>query len=103
MCKLVVANIAEIYKAYKTGNYKPMDANKDLYSSPVYKKCTESLILILICYRTESEERIEGRIKIKICEWVNISEINGGVYVIVCLTEYELLHNIQTQFQIVSE
>lgn len=31
------------------------------------------------------EERIEGRIKI--CEWLDISETNG-VYDIVCLTEY---------------
>ncbi|KAF4381966.1 hypothetical protein F8388_014091 [Cannabis sativa] len=85
-CAMVVANIAEIYKAYKAGNYKPMDAIKELYSSPAFKKCIESPILILTHGdMLSTEERIEGRIKIS--EWLNISE-TSGVYDIVCLTEY---------------
>ncbi|PON72435.1 P-loop containing nucleoside triphosphate hydrolase [Trema orientale] len=85
-CAMVVANVAEIYKAYKAGNYKPLDAIKELYCSPAFKKCIENPILILTHGdMLSTEERIEGRTKI--CEWLNISE-TSGVYDIVCLTEY---------------
>lgn len=40
-CAMVVANVAEIYKSYKAGNYKPLDAIKELYCSPAFKKCSK--------------------------------------------------------------
>lgn len=38
-CAMVVANMEEIYKAYKAGNYKPLEATKELYCSTAFKKC----------------------------------------------------------------
>lgn len=38
-CAMVVANIAEIYKAYKAEDYKSLEATKELYCSIAFKKC----------------------------------------------------------------
>ncbi|KAL5560959.1 hypothetical protein UlMin_030706 [Ulmus minor] len=88
-CAMVVVNIAEIYKAFKAGDLKPLEATRELYLSSAFKRCTENPILILTHGDLLStEERIEGRILI--CECLGISEITG-VYDVVCLTEYGFL------------
>ncbi|GMN52354.1 hypothetical protein TIFTF001_021499 [Ficus carica] len=84
-CAMVVANIAEIYKAYKAGDYKSLKATKELYCSIAFKKFENPILILTHGDMLTTEERIEGRIKI--CEWLDISETNG-VYDIVCLTEY---------------
>ncbi|KAH7517007.1 hypothetical protein FEM48_Zijuj09G0016300 [Ziziphus jujuba var. spinosa] len=88
-CPMVVVNMMEIYKAFKAGDSKPLEATKKLYCSPAFRKCTENPILILTHGdMLSTEERIEGRLKI--CEYLGISE-TSGVYDIVCLTEYGFL------------
>ncbi|XVE73386.1 hypothetical protein DITRI_Ditri11bG0113900 [Diplodiscus trichospermus] len=88
-CVMVVANMAEIYKALKAGDVKPLDATRQLFCSPALRKSNENPLLILTHGDLLStEERIDGRLKI--CERLGISERNG-VYDIVCLTEYGFL------------
>ncbi|KAL9435590.1 hypothetical protein AB3S75_021794 [Citrus x aurantiifolia] len=83
---MVVSNIAEIYKALKAGDSKPLDATKRLFSAPGLRKCNENPILILTHGdMLSTEERLDARLKI--CEYLGVSEISG-VYDIVCLTEY---------------
>ncbi|XVF32850.1 hypothetical protein REPUB_Repub17cG0118100 [Reevesia pubescens] len=85
-CVMVVANIAEIYKAFKAGDLKPLEAIRQLFCSPALRKSNENPLLILTHGDLLStEERIDGRLKI--CECLGISETNG-VYDILCLTEY---------------
>ena len=38
-CVIVVANVAEIYTAYKAGDFNPLEATKELFCSPVFKRC----------------------------------------------------------------
>lgn len=86
---MVVANVAEIYKALKAGDLKPLEATKQLFSSPALRKSNENPILILTHGDLLSvEERMDGRLKI--CEHLGVSETNG-VYDTVCLTEYGFL------------
>lgn len=40
-CAMVVVNAAEVYVALKAANHKPLDAVKELYRSPVFKKWGE--------------------------------------------------------------
>ncbi|XWS36133.1 hypothetical protein CRYUN_Cryun20dG0058400 [Craigia yunnanensis] len=88
-CVMVVANIAEIYKALKAGDLKPIEATRQLFCSPALRKSNENPLLILTHGDLLStEERIDGRLKI--CECLDISETNG-VYEILCLTEYGFL------------
>ncbi|XP_021279818.1 uncharacterized protein LOC110413371 [Herrania umbratica] len=88
-CVMVVANIAEIYKALKAGDFKPLEATRQLFCSPALRKSNENPLLVLTHGDLLStEERIDGRLKI--CECLDISESNG-VYDIVCLTEYGFL------------
>ncbi|XWS76619.1 hypothetical protein CRYUN_Cryun01aG0192400 [Craigia yunnanensis] len=64
---MVVANIAEIYKALKAGNLKPLEATRQLFCSPALRKSNENPLLILTHGDLLStEERIDGRLKI--CE-----------------------------------
>ncbi|MBA0670084.1 hypothetical protein Goklo_029501 [Gossypium klotzschianum] len=85
-CVMVVANIAQIYKALKAGDLKPLEATRQLFSFPALRKSKENPLLILTHGDLLStEERIEGRMKI--CEHLEISETNG-VYDILCLNEY---------------
>lgn len=86
---MVVANIAEIYKASKAGDFKALEAIRELFCSSVLRISNESPLLILTHGdMLSTEERIDGRLKI--CEWLGISETTG-VYDIVCLTEYGYL------------
>ncbi|KAG6645008.1 hypothetical protein I3843_08G089100 [Carya illinoinensis] len=86
---MVVANTAEIYRASKAGDFKPLEAIRELLCCPVLKKTNENPLLILTHGdMLSTEERIEGRLKI--CEWLGISETTG-VYDIVCLTQYGYL------------
>ncbi|KAK3194210.1 hypothetical protein Dsin_025520 [Dipteronia sinensis] len=85
-CAMAVANVAEISKALKVGDSKPLEATKRLFCAPDFRKCNENPILILTHGDLLSaEERMEARLKI--CESLDISESNG-VYDVVCLTEY---------------
>ncbi|GMI69457.1 hypothetical protein HRI_000615000 [Hibiscus trionum] len=85
-CVMVVANIAHIYKALKAGDFKPLEATRQLFCSPALRKSNENPLLILTHGDLLSiEERIDGRLKI--CECLEISETNG-VYDILCLNEY---------------
>ncbi|KAF5190009.1 P-loop containing nucleoside triphosphate hydrolases superfamily protein [Thalictrum thalictroides] len=86
---LVVANLAEIYKALMKGDSKPLLSTKELFYCPAIRKCNENPILILTHGdMLTTEERIDGRIKI--CELLGISETTG-TYDIVCLTEHGFL------------
>ncbi|KAF5745899.1 hypothetical protein HS088_TW06G00064 [Tripterygium wilfordii] len=88
-CVMVVANMAEIYKALKAGDSKPLEATRELFCSRALRMCNEKPILILTHGdMLTTEERIDGRLKI--CKRLDISETNG-VYDIVCLTEYGFL------------
>ncbi|OMO82048.1 putative ATP binding protein [Corchorus olitorius] len=88
-CVMFVANIAEIYKALKAGDIKPLEATRQLFCSPALRKSNENPLLILTHGDLlMAEERIDGRLKI--CEYLDITETNG-VYDIVCLTEYGFL------------
>lgn len=46
-CAMVVADVAEIYNAYKAGDYKPLEATKELFCSPAFKKCGKVSFLFL--------------------------------------------------------
>lgn len=88
-CVMVVANLAEIYRAFKGGDLNPLEATRELFYCAALKKCNENPILILTHGdMLSTEERIEGRLKI--CEVLRVSETTG-VYDIVCLTEYGFL------------
>ncbi|XWS46588.1 hypothetical protein CRYUN_Cryun14cG0081200 [Craigia yunnanensis] len=88
-CVMVVANIAEIYKALKAGDLKLLEATRHLFCCPTLRKSNENSLLILTHGDLLStEEWIDGRLKI--CECSDISETNG-VDDIVCLTEYGFL------------
>ncbi|CAN6561611.1 unnamed protein product [Malus baccata var. baccata] len=93
-CAMVVANMAEIYKAFQAGDSKPMDATKQLFCSVnnaftnIYND--ESTILILTHGdMLTTEERIEGRLKI--CECLGVSETSGVYDIVTCLSEYGFL------------
>jgi hypothetical protein len=40
-CAMVVANIAEIYNAYKAGDFKPLEAIRELFCSPLLRKSSK--------------------------------------------------------------
>ncbi|KAL4379160.1 hypothetical protein GQ457_02G002360 [Hibiscus cannabinus] len=85
-CVMVVANIAHIYISLKAGDFKPLEATRQLFCSPALRKSNENPLLILTHGDLLStEERIDGRLKI--CECLEISGTNG-VYDILCLNEY---------------
>lgn len=47
---LVVADVAEIYKALLAGDSKPLEATKELFYSPSIRKCSKFIIIIVnIC------------------------------------------------------
>ncbi|CAK9171793.1 unnamed protein product [Ilex paraguariensis] len=86
---MVVANVAEIYKALKASDSNPLEALRQLFCSPALRKRNEDPILILTHGdKLSMEDRIDGRLKI--CEYLGIMETTG-VYDIVCITEYGLL------------
>ncbi|CAK7348371.1 unnamed protein product [Dovyalis caffra] len=86
---MVVVNIAEVHKALKASDSKPLEATTELFHSPALRNCNENPILILTHGDLlTTEERID--IRLRLCERLGISETNG-VYDIVCLTEYGFL------------
>ncbi|KAF8376828.1 hypothetical protein HHK36_031494 [Tetracentron sinense] len=88
-CAIVVANVADIYKALQKGDSKPLEATRELFWCPSLRKCNENPLLILTHGDLLSaKERIDGRLKI--CEFLGVSETTG-TYDIVCLTEHGLL------------
>lgn len=114
-CVMLVANMAEIYKAFKAGDSNLIEATRQLFCSSAFRNCGKLISLVIrgngnLIYRSmmvlhnaddekpililthgdmlSTEERIEGRLKI--CESVGVSETTG-VYDIVCLTEYGFL------------
>lgn len=40
-CAMVVANVAEIYRALKAGDWKPLEATKELFLSPALRRCSK--------------------------------------------------------------
>ncbi|CDO98801.1 unnamed protein product [Coffea canephora] len=88
-CAMVVANLAEIHKAFRSGDLKPVEAIRALFQYPCIQKCNESPILILTHGdMLSTEDRINSRLKI--CEYMGISETSGA-YDIACLTEQGIL------------
>lgn len=47
---MVVANIAEIYRASKAGDFKPLEAIRELLCCPVLKKSSKSYIILKFVY-----------------------------------------------------
>lgn len=75
-CVMVVANIAQIYKALKAGDLKPLEATRQLFSFPALRKSKENPLLILTHGDLLStEERSDGRMKI--CEHLGTSRNIG--------------------------
>lgn len=95
-CVLVVANLAEIYKAYKCGDLKPLQAIRDLFHCPSVRKSNENPILILTHGDMLSgEDRMNGRVKV--CEYLGVSETMGA-YDIACITEQGILPDEVTSY-----
>lgn len=88
-CVLVVANLAETYKALKCGDLAPVQAIREIFHCPSIRKSNENPILILTHGDMLSmEDRINGRLKV--CEYLGASETKGA-YDIACLTEHGIL------------
>ncbi|XP_004300478.1 PREDICTED: uncharacterized protein LOC101306923 [Fragaria vesca subsp. vesca] len=89
-CVMLVANMAEIYKAFKAGDSNLIEATRQLFCSSAFRNCDDEKPILILTHgdMLSTEERIEGRLKI--CEYVGVSETTG-VYDIVCLTEYGFL------------
>ncbi|CAK9145624.1 unnamed protein product [Ilex paraguariensis] len=88
-CVMVLANLEEIYKAFNSGDLKPLEATRDLFHCPSMRKSNENPILILTHGdRLTTDERINGRLII--CEYLGVSETTGA-YDIQCLTEQGIL------------
>ncbi|KAL1806721.1 hypothetical protein ACET3Z_029789 [Daucus carota] len=88
-CVLVVANLAETYKAFKCGDLAPVQAIREIFHFPSIRKSNENPILILTHGdMLSTEDRINGRLKI--CEYLGVSETMGA-YDIACLTEHGIL------------
>ncbi|XP_060182065.1 uncharacterized protein LOC132611696 [Lycium barbarum] len=88
-CVMLVANASEIYKSLRMGDFKPLDALKQLFCSPALNKSNGNPTLILTHGdKLSTEDRIDCRLKI--CAFLGASETNG-IYDIVCVTEYGLL------------
>ncbi|CAA7388916.1 unnamed protein product [Spirodela intermedia] len=86
---IVVANLAEIYRAQKGGDTRPLNATRALFHSPSLRAVAENPILALTHGdMLAAEERIEARLMV--CEMLGVSEATGA-YDIACLNEYGLL------------
>ncbi|KAE8708701.1 hypothetical protein F3Y22_tig00110333pilonHSYRG00096 [Hibiscus syriacus] len=86
---MVAADMAEIYKALKAGDLKPLESIRQIFCCPALRKSNENPVLILTRGDLLStQDRIDCRLKI--CECLNILETDG-VYDIACLTEYGFL------------
>lgn len=88
-CMMVVADLSLISKAFETGDFKSINALRDLFHLPSAKSANENPMLILTHGDTlNAEDRINGRLKI--CEYLGIPE-STGAYDIPCLTEQGIL------------
>ncbi|KAL5996270.1 hypothetical protein ACLOJK_026344 [Asimina triloba] len=88
-CPVLVANAAEIYRAFKGGNSRPLEATRELFYFPAIRRCNENPMLILTHGdELSAEERLGAREKI--CEFLGVS-VATGAYDIVCLTEHGIL------------
>ncbi|KAG9139429.1 hypothetical protein Leryth_021589 [Lithospermum erythrorhizon] len=88
-CVMVVANLAEIDKAFKDGYLKAVEAIRDIYNSPTVRNANENPILILTHGDLlSSEDRVTSRVKL--CEYLGIPETTGA-YDIPCVTEQGIL------------
>ncbi|CAI9119022.1 OLC1v1020671C1 [Oldenlandia corymbosa var. corymbosa] len=86
---MVVANLAEIHRAFESGDLNSVDAIKELFQFPCLQKSNENPILILTHGdMLGTEERIKSRLQI--CEYIGINETSGA-YDIACLTEQGIL------------
>ncbi|XP_051127743.1 uncharacterized protein LOC127249129 [Andrographis paniculata] len=85
-CVMVVADLSQIQKSFKSGNTRTIQAIRDLFRFTATKNSSnENPILILTHGDTlTAEERINGRLRI--CEYLGIVETSGA-YDIPCLTE----------------
>ncbi|XWS31783.1 hypothetical protein CRYUN_Cryun23aG0105700 [Craigia yunnanensis] len=48
-CVMVVANIAEIYKALKAGDFKSLEATRQLFCSPAFRKSKTNGVYDIVC------------------------------------------------------
>ncbi|KAL8105404.1 uncharacterized protein LOC141677129 [Apium graveolens] len=88
-CVLVVANLAQTYKALKCGDLAPVQAIREIFHCPSIRKSNENPILILTHGDMLSmEDRINGRLKV--CEYLGVSEAMGA-YDIACLIGHGIL------------
>ncbi|XP_057785608.1 uncharacterized protein LOC131003145 [Salvia miltiorrhiza] len=86
---MVVADLSEIHRAFKSGDLEPVVALRALFHFPAIKNSNENPMLILTHGDTLScEDRIKGRLQI--CDYLGIPETNG-VYDIPCLAEQWVL------------
>lgn len=47
-CAIVVVNIAEIFKSLKKGDWKPLEATRELFRCPALKKCSKFVLSISV-------------------------------------------------------
>ncbi|KAL1548151.1 hypothetical protein AAHA92_16424 [Salvia divinorum] len=88
-CVIVVADLLLIHEAFKSGDYKSIEALKSLFHLDCIKNLNENPILILTHGDILSaEDRIGARLKI--CEYLGIPETSGA-YDVACLTEKGIL------------
>ena len=45
-CAMVVVNIAEMFKSLKKGDWKPLEATRELFRCPALKKCSKFVLII---------------------------------------------------------
>ncbi|KAM0948492.1 putative P-loop containing nucleoside triphosphate hydrolase [Dioscorea sansibarensis] len=85
-CVMLVLSLSEIYWSYTAGDFRPLEAARELFHAPSVKNtCNDNPILVLTHGdELTTEQRIDGRVKI--CEYLGISETTG-VYDIMCLHE----------------
>ncbi|KAH6769623.1 hypothetical protein C2S52_014426 [Perilla frutescens var. hirtella] len=88
-CVMVVADLAQIVKAFKCGDLKSIEALRALFCLECVKNSNENPILILTHGDSLTpDDRVGGRVKI--CEYLGIPETSGA-YDVACLTEQGIL------------
>ncbi|KAH6831949.1 hypothetical protein C2S53_018194 [Perilla frutescens var. hirtella] len=88
-CVMVVADLAQIVKAFKYGDLKSIEALRALFCLECVKNSNENPILILTHGDSLTpDDRVGGRVKI--CEYLGIPETSGA-YDVACLTEQGIL------------
>ncbi|KAH6808638.1 hypothetical protein C2S51_026421 [Perilla frutescens var. frutescens] len=88
-CVMVVADLAQIVKAFKCGDLKSIEALRALFCLECLKNSNENPILILTHGDSLTpDDRVRGRVKI--CEYLGIPETSGA-YDVACLAEQGIL------------